>query len=343
MGKFKGAIVGDQHFCDRSPQSRTDDYTQAILGKMRWILTYCREKGIPHVFLLGDMFHFKQPTHTSHWLVQTVIGLFKEFQPDVQAWTLVGNHDFTTNLKGLPRQPITTVLQSGAVHPMGLTGYPELFECGDFNVEVNGAPYRDGAPEDGSGGTEGDPTAYKLMYVDDKSFKVALYHATLLPDGDRFFGRYVNFGQAAPYIGAHFVGCGHYHPGYEPVVIEAHGKTWTNPGSISRGSAEDHNLIRPIRFVTFLYDGTLRTKVVEVPHRPGPAVFDVEALERRKEEDRQHSEFVEKLTADVAGSRDVSTVESLCRAVPELAGDPRVANLAREFLQRAAEMAEVTV
>jgi len=333
MDKFKGALVGDQHFSDVSPKSRKDDYTNAIFDKLRFILQYCKEKGIENVFLLGDMFHRKQPNHNSHWLVQSIISLLREFQPEVDVYSLIGNHDFTTDISVLPRQPISTIIQSGAVKPLGLDDEPFVFDFGSYKVEVNGKPYSD--REDG---TEKSSEAYKLKFNHEDSFKIALYHSTLLPDGKTFFGDWINFADVAPVIQADFVGCGHFHPGYEPPVLEAHGKTWCNPGAISRGTAEDHNLTRKLQFVSFMYNGEeLITKSVEIPHRPGAEVFDVETLKREKQERKEHSAFVDTLSDPENLNLDVSSVEQLCLVADKLSTDKTAVALAKEFLRKASE------
>jgi len=333
MSKFKGALVGDQHFSDVSPKSRKDDYKLAIFEKLRFVLQYCKDKGINNVFLLGDLFHRKQPNLNSHWLVQSIISLLLEFQPEVTVYTLIGNHDFTTDISVLPRQPIMTVIKSGAIKPLGLDGEPFVFDFGSYQVEVNGKPYSD--REDG---TEKSSDAYKLKFNLEDSYKIALYHSTLLPDGKSFFGDWINFADVAPVIQADFIGCGHFHPGYEPPVLEAHNKTWCNPGAISRGTAEDHNLTRKLQFVTFLYDGNnLHTKTVGIPHKSGKEVFDVETLKREKEERKEHSEFVDALADPENLNLDISSVEQLCLVAAKLSTDKAAVALAQDFLRRASE------
>lgn len=337
MTAFKGAIVGDQHFSDVAPSSRSDDYKIAILEKMRFILEYCREKKIPHVFLLGDMFHRKQPNHNSHLLVHTLISLFKEYiELGVTTYSLVGNHDFTTDISLLSKQPIMTVFKSGAVKTIGLGGKPHIFDCGSFRVEVNGVEY-----SDRDNGTEKSAEAYNLEYSLEESVKIALFHSTLLPDGKSFFGDWLNFVDVEKHCRAEFIACGHFHPGYEPPVLQAHNKTWCNPGAISRGTAEDHNLTRLIRFVTFLHDGLkLYTKVVEIPHESGDKVFDVKKLEKQKEERRQHAEFVDALEDPDTLKLDVSTVDHLCRVSEKLSDNQVAVNIVKRLLVAASDSLE---
>lgn len=332
---FKGAFVGDQHNSDTSPPSRTDNYTEAILKKIEFILDYCDQKDILFVVFLGDMFHRKNPNLTSHWLVQRLIKLFNQYRR-LRKFSLVGNHDFTTNISGLYRQPIYTLFESGALEPLGLNPEPILLEFDGFCVELAGKPY-----DDSDSGTERAPEGYRIDWRREDSFKVAAFHSTLLPDGKSFFGSWVNFGQVAPIVGANLVGCGHYHPGYDPPVQQAHGITWCNPGAISRGTADDHNLTRQIKFCAYMYDGQkLATKMVDVPHRPGPEVFDVEALAQQKEEVSRHNEFIDSLQDPSAFDMDATTVDSLCRLVATVTDDAEVVAYTQAKLRDGAEESE---
>lgn len=334
--KFKGALVGDQHLSDVSPESRTDDYSEAIFEKIHFILSYCEEKEIKNVFFLGDMFHRKNPNLNSHYLVQRTIQLFNAFKDSLNIFTLVGNHDFTTNIAGLDRQPIYTVIQSGAARAVGLPPKPIVFECEGFKVEVNGLPYSDS--EDGP---EKTPSAYNLEYKHKNSFKIALFHSTLLPDGKSFFGSWVNFGDVAHYLDADFIGCGHYHPGYDPPVQKAHGKTWCNPGAISRGTAEDHNLTRKLKFCAFSYDGKkLVTRMVDIPHKEGKEVFNVDSLKRKKAAQKKHSDFVESLQDPNNMTMDVSSVEQLCRLASKISDKDRVVATVSRLLRDSSEELE---
>ena len=43
---LSGALIGDQHLSDTTPESRKDNYTEAIFAKMEFILDYCNSNDI---------------------------------------------------------------------------------------------------------------------------------------------------------------------------------------------------------------------------------------------------------------------------------------------------------
>lgn len=339
MRRLKFALVGDQHVSETPPPNRTDDYTKAIFDKIRFILEYCRTKGITHVFFLGDMFHWKVPTRNSHWLVHSLISLFLEFK-DLNLYSLVGNHDFTTHLSGIVRQPLWTIAQAKAINLLGISNTGEVdktplrIDCDGFIVEVVGVPYIEDQPDS-------NPKSFEVSFSSDADFRIALYHATLLPDGQKFFDRFTNFADILPYVDANLVGCGHYHPGYNPPVQVAHNRMWANPGAISRGTAEDHNMTRQLGFLTFLVDDTDRIyKFVPIPCRPASEVFDVPAMERKKEEVQEHAKFITSLTQIGTETLDISSITYLSQLAQGMTTDLAVSSRVTKLLQRAEQELE---
>jgi len=82
-------FVGDLHLASRVPGFRKDDYPQAILGKLRWVLDYARAERLLPV-LLGDVFDF--PRDNANWLL---VELHKMLDPQTPA--IYGNHDCKEN------------------------------------------------------------------------------------------------------------------------------------------------------------------------------------------------------------------------------------------------------
>jgi DNA repair exonuclease SbcCD nuclease subunit len=323
-------FVGDQHLADNAPASRCDDYKEAIFKKLEFIFSYAITKGVANVVLLGDLFHRKRPSLNSHALVVRIMKLLLKFKHDfAQKWgreprvfTLVGNHDIHFTITKLERQPIVVLAEAGALE---ILDRPYELECG---VELNGHPY--------SEATEEDPAAYSLDFLEEESFKVWCFHSTLLPDGESFFGSWVNFNQLAD-IKANVVACGHYHPGYP--TQEAHGKVWLNPGSISRGTAEEHNLSRELRVVGMVRysDGRVGFKDIPVPHASAEDVFNVEDIKQVKRDRDDIGGFVEAIHTSVVEHSDVTTVQGIKSALARMSDDVQVVSRATRYIEQAAD------
>ncbi|MBX4215992.1 metallophosphoesterase [Candidatus Parcubacteria bacterium] len=331
METFKILLVGDQHNSDQNPESRKDDYCEAIFAKMEFIFAYAISKGIRYVGLLGDLFHRKRPNLNSHALVVRLLKLFLKFKADffdkwgleATIFTLPGNHDIHFTITNLERQPINVLAAAGAVVILNRT--PILLEAG---VELNGCPYG----ED----TETDPAAYHLPFLHQHTWKLWLFHSTLLPDGQSFFGSWVNFNAVAD-IAANVVAVGHYHPGFP--TTEAYNKIWINPGSISRGTAEEHNFNRDLRVVALLRreSGEVVYKDVPIPFRPAEEVFRVEALKEKRARTEGIAAFVSSINEDILAHTDFSSLESLKISLKKLSPETEVVASAIRYLEEAAD------
>lgn len=327
----KMVFVGDQHVADNPPASRCDDYRAAIFAKLTFILDYALSKRIRYVVLLGDLFHRKRPSLNSHDLVSSLVRLFLSFKERFLAahgvaariFSAVGNHDIYHALDNLAKQPIQVLAEAGALEL--LTGKPFQLEA---DVELNGVPY--------SEETETEPSAYHLPFLSETSFKVWCFHSTLLPDGEQFFGTWVNFHQVAD-IKADLVVAGHYHPGFP--LQQAHGKYWLNPGSISRGTADEHNFTREIKVVSFLRrrDGKLTFKDIPVPHQPADKVFRVEAATTNRDREANIAAFASALRDKTATIDDTTSTEKLRAALEVLSDDREAIDTAWKYLEEASE------
>lgn len=325
---FKLLIACDPHNCDVSPETRKDDYPLAILNKQRFMFRYAEEKGFNAVVFAGDLFHRKRPNYNSHRLVSELLEMYLDWKVRTggRIFSVVGNHDFYFTLENLEKQPIHVLVQAGALEI--LDGTPILFE--DAGVELNGMPYNEEAYDD--------VAAYSLREADPDSLKIHIFHQTLLPDGQSFFGGFTNFNQIQD-ISAKIIACGHFHPGYDPPVQEAFGKYWINPGAISRGTAEDHNLKREPSFVGVAIDeGEVKGwKVVPIPCQLAEEVFSVDNIEAAKSQRREVEEFVASVSNSIRTDVEVSTVEGLKAALSELSDDADVILRAKKYIDDAAE------
>ena len=131
---FKILTFTDIHLADRNPAARTDNYRDAILGKLEQASEIAKERKIDLALCAGDIFHIKTPTKNSHYLVSKTIEIFKNFPCPV--YGIYGNHDISQdNLNSLPKQPFYVLLKSGAMKYLE----DEYFDNG--NIRVFGMDY----------------------------------------------------------------------------------------------------------------------------------------------------------------------------------------------------------
>lgn len=322
----KMLIIGDVHLSDVTPKTRTDNYTEAIFTKLDFLLHYAASNNIPYIVTLGDLFHRKRPNLSSHRIVAKLMRMFLEWKEatDGQIFGIIGNHDIYHTYDNIDKQPIKVLEAAGAIHI--LDGTP--VQIG--SIELNGVHYTDDFDEDEKGSN------YRLRSDDPSKTKVWLFHSTLLPDGEQFFGHWTNFCDIAD-IEADVVVCGHFHPGFDPPVQVDHGKFWINPGALSRGTAEEHNLTRSIQAVWLsVKEGTILHSVVDVPHEPAPEIFKVVDVKAARESRSEVEGFVDSIKSSVEDI-NVDSVASLKAALSELSDDPVVVARAQKYIDDAAE------
>ncbi len=329
---FKWMFFTDPHVKDTPPISRSDDYASAILGKIEKIRDMCVDQKVDGVFVGGDVFDVKNSARTTHGLVVRCINLFSSFPCPV--YTLVGNHDiFHDQLSTLDKQPLGVVFAKGdavlirlsensfQAGPVRFVGYdyqiPEKIDVSHFD-----------RPKDG------------------EDVQIAFTHHNLVPSGTKFWDEaaipYGDFKDISPDI----VINGHLHspPGGNIVVKD--GKTFVNPGALSRGSLTIDDVKRPVQALIIEYPDRsgigvehVTLTLVDLEATPAEEVFYIERKERELENSQKMAEFVENLTDTIENSSERDTVQLLEEI--EMSSEVRASvekylNRAKEKMQRAA-------
>lgn len=83
-------LVGDVHIKSVAPKSRTPEYKEQILDKLRFCVSYANAHSLP-IVQGGDLFDLKSASKNSHRLVQEVHEVLKHANNGV--WFIPGNHD----------------------------------------------------------------------------------------------------------------------------------------------------------------------------------------------------------------------------------------------------------
>lgn len=290
---MKVLLVGDVHLSDRPPSVRTDSYADDILAKLAWIVDYANEHADVLVFL-GDLWHIKAPSRTSHRLVQRTAEVLLQF--DGRVLVVPGNHDLLNDrLESLESQPLGTLALSPNVELLigydqstRIFGLPYLQDWGPsleywmnrFGYSVPG--WSDWDPEDGA--NEFAPAPILLAT-----------HAPIFPTGDNPPYQFISAEDWASYMRFPVpVAYGHIHDqhGFHQV-----GDIWfCNNGAISRGSLHEETLAREPKVTLFdsEAEGCPFTSV-DVPHKPASEVFRLAEVAEQKDAENRLEGFLEGL------------------------------------------------
>ena len=105
----------DIHLSDHTPRSRTDNWTDTVLGKITQVGEIARDVGAIAVIDGGDFFDIKAPTRNSHALIQRAIQAHANYSCRVYA--NVGNHDCVYgDYSYLPQQPLGVLYAAKVFH-----------------------------------------------------------------------------------------------------------------------------------------------------------------------------------------------------------------------------------
>jgi len=238
-------MIGDPHLASRNPGFRKDDYSRAILAKLRWCLDQAAERRLLPV-LLGDLFHW--PRDNANWLLSEVIQLLA----GRGVIGIVGNHD-TTEKSLTPDDSLHVVWASGVLRLVDQTG-PWVGELNGVRTVIGGTSWSEFLP------TSRAPEPDSLV--------IWLSHHNL-----RFGDGAPEFFEPRALPGIDLVVNGHLHRAHPPKVTGS--TTWMNPGNIARVQRAD--AVREARpAVLIVRPGPNRTstsETLEVPHMPFTEVF----------------------------------------------------------------------
>ena len=331
---MKLAIIGDIHQSDVSPTSRTDDYKKTIFGKLEFIKDVCNQRGVDVAVCLGDIFHRKNPNLNSHEMVRNLIEIFSSFEGKVLE--IPGNHDISMTSKNLQRQPLAVLEEAGAISVLGYP-YSKNFCFSTESFDVYGLGYADCNDK-----LSEHYFNLNSEIVENDKCNVLCIHQMLLPDGDSFFGDFLNFAELAQFD-FDVICCGHYHPGFTPQVIQKYGKLFINPGAIARGSLDVHNLDKTPSFIILDIESKdkIAWEVVQIPHEPSNKVFDMQKVNRSLVAKEDIENFTSTLKDVVDQQVDITSVEGLLSVINTITQeDKTVVDFIKPYLIRAQEAIE---
>jgi exonuclease SbcD len=129
----------DVHVADVTPISRTDNWVETVLDKLRQVGQIATEVQAQAVLDGGDFFHVKSPSRTSHRLLRQVVEVHQEYPCPVYA--NFGNHDSVYgDLRWLEQQPLGVLFETGTFQKL-FDEYELLLDVAGVTVRVVGIPY----------------------------------------------------------------------------------------------------------------------------------------------------------------------------------------------------------
>jgi len=331
----KYLLVGDIHLSERPPSSCTETYLDDLFAILEHTVHLESELGLDGVVWSGDVFHHKQPSRTSHRLVQRAIRLVQQYK---HLWIVPGNHDMLNDRYEslFESQPLGVLFEAGAEllngwertgeHP--LYGIPWRQRWEQEDVEEAFTDWHDPGP--------------RFPTITPPSKCLVVTHAPLYPPGQELpYEYYPARDEGAGVVAdgdvadgrrgwASIQGQGYCYYGH---VHDRHGQWdvdsvhFANEGAITRGSLHESDLKRAIGVTTWSPDeGFTR---VEVPHRPADEVFRL--MEKRELEDAK--EAIGDFLASIGQAQlEVTSVEAVLEHIRALDLGPEITRRAEEIL-----------
>jgi len=314
----------DVHLADFPPQSRTDDWTETILGKVRQVGEIAREVRAEAVLDGGDFFHVRAPTRNTHRLVVQATEAHKSYPCPVYA--TIGNHDCKYgDYEFLGEQPLGVLFESEVFkrlydeHEAVFSADSALFHIGTprdldlqikkttFTVRVVGIPYH---------GIVYDMGRLTSIRKGDEDYLVVVAHLLASPRGGAMFEgedivKYADLASLDPDLWAF----GHWHKN-QGVDEIAPGKYVVNIGSLSRGSIglDDVSRTPSVAVLTFNPQGIdIEVRPLEV--RSAEEVFDLEGRMRAEAREFSIEAFVDSIQETLA-EKDGEDLPDIIRGLP---------------------------
>ncbi len=315
----------DVHLSDIPPKSRTDDWMDTLLRKLRQVGRIADEVNANAVLDNGDFFNIKSPTRTSHAAIRKVAEVQREYP--CPTYGNIGNHDCVYgDYAYLGQQPLGVLFSTGVVKRCYDEHEAVFMDDEGLSARVTGIPYH---------GSEYDLDRFRAQKKKGEDYLMVMAHVLASPSGGSMFKgedivKYDDLLSLAPDVDVWFFGHWHKDQGITEI---APGKWVVNIGSLSRGSLAQDNLDRKpgCGIVTFSRKG------IEVDRRdldvlPAKDVFDIESRVREETRAATMDAFVDSLRATLTAAEKHLTLE---QKVEETDVAQEVRERALEYLENA--------
>jgi DNA repair exonuclease SbcCD nuclease subunit len=292
---LKFLFLTDTHYRDDKPKGRTDDIMKAQFDELGEVLHICNEEDIDVILHGGDFFNTKKP---SHRLVVHILDWCKMLSKPIVG--VIGNHDITGyNLDSVINSGLGVLFESGAVERLENMVWQDkekvvvkaVHSSLDFNKD------------------------YMFDSKYDDHIKIILSHNYVIPTDSMPWG-FVHPKDIK--TNADLVLCGHYHVAFD----YTNGKTrWINPGAVSRWKITERDHTPQVLFIT-VNKGKLNVAYRKLTSsRPGHEIFDVDAVEILKQQERNIEQFARSLEETSFQDIDIEQVVRTVGKAQDVGGE----------------------
>ena len=328
MNELRLIYFTDAHVRGQNPRARRDNYFEAILGKLYWLVTYANglmADGPVAIIIGGDLFDGPDAAYS---VTAAVAAVLQKARCDVLAvW---GNHDlWGYNPESLGRTPLGLLARLDIVR---LLGPRDAYHSADHSCRITGRGFdwsMDKSIEDYMQPAGGPPAQIRVHVAHGMAVERPLPHGirhTVL--------------QEIP--GTDIVLVGHEHLGFGHKM---HGRTsWINPGALGRLTARVEEITRTPRIavisvlpVAHRYGPDWQVEFVDVPCGPGDEVLSRDELRQEALRDLRIQEFMDLLRAEAAVT-SLMDAPAMIRYLAEQQGLPEV--ITSEALRRLGQARE---
>lgn len=314
---MKFVTAADWHLSHAGPQSRTDDWQEAIFAKLEQVKSAALKLKARAVLMPGDVFHEK--SRIPYAVVNRLIAwCFELKKAGIVVVVIPGNHDETSHrYESIPTQPLGVLLACGAMidcsfKVVKFTDSKELVPPFDENPDAPG-PHPGSEPF--TVGIVGNPyphatslDSYPTLPPHGCHKGILLAHCFASPEGGSYFGERIHsYAELAGNPFDVFV-FGHDHSDHGVYKVDE--KFFVNVGALSRGALVKEEINRDVKIgVIDVTQAGVKVAQVKLKVAPAAEVFD---LQLKAQKDREHTEieqFAEKLRVDLAEAGPVSFKE----------------------------------
>lgn len=311
----------DIHLADTSPESRTDDWEETVLGKLVQVGEIARKEGATVVLDGGDFFHIKTPSRNSHQMIRRVAEIHAAYPCPVLG--NVGNHDVKYgDLSNLPEAPLGVLFETG-VFKRCYDGHEHVLTADGVTVRVVGIPYH---------GTKYEMNRFTSLVKGDEDYLVVMVHCLAAQAGGTMFERediikYADLANLDPDVWCF----GHWHKN-QGVTQIATDKWVVNTGSLTRGALTEDEMARIPVVVSMDFQAGGVT-ITEIPLEVTPAADVFDLVERTRQEARKMT--VEGFVSSLQSAFKPDGQEDLTEAVSKMELLDAVRERALSYLEQA--------
>ena len=280
----KFVFITDPHIANKQPESRTDDYNQAVFKKLEYVFEFCVEKNVKNIILGGDLFHSYK---VNPELAVTFVDLVQKY--NLQIYYILGNHDIQgANRNYIDKTSLGLLSRYDWFHILNDTVYKfknTIISGLDFTVEKSCESFYDFPHSD---------------YEKSKYYKILALHAMIVNEPSMIIaGKYRQINKHDIETDADLLLVGHYHHGFESIVrgeYFGHAFSMINPGSIARTDyrqAIEGCGPRLVYIRVFPHKQII--KLLDIPCASKNRVFDIKKLKRVKKTKKELNQFIDAL------------------------------------------------